>query len=522
MKTFGNKFLERRQALLNRSFFNKFNRGTYDFVTAGMQLKYISEYKPDSTAIIYIDKEERTSSITWSQLHVQSNRLAWMLKEKEVGPGKVVLVAWPNCIEHIIAAFAIWKLGACYLPVSSKTASREMTEIKDSISPAIAFSEFEVQGFSETLNMKMIYEGMEGKSEEMPEDIIANPNMISLSGGTSGKLKLIKQKIAAGISDDIFRIWFHMSGMDFEQRQILLGPLFHGAPHTAAFNGLFSGNTLIIPRNLCSGNIVRLIKKYQVEYMQIVPILMNRIIKLPGLNAEEFESIKAICHTSGYCSEWLKRKWIDLFGPEKRYEIYSMTEVIGLTCIRGDEWLKHPGSIGRPVCGGNISIKDDSGNELPPRETGEIYMTFPEGCFDTECINKGQPRAAADGFRSVGDFGYLDEEGYLYFVDRRSDMLVTGGENVFVTEVETALLRHNEILDAIVVGIPDDEWGRRIHAVIESTMRISEDELREFLRYYLSPYKIPKTFEFVNNLRRVSNGKTDKDRILREFMARES
>ena len=105
-----------------------------------------------------------------------------------------------------------------------------MTEIKDSISPAIAFSEFEVPGFSETLNMKMIYEGMEGKSEEMPEDIIANPNMISLSGGTSGKLKLIKQKIAAGISDDIFTIWFHMSGMDFEQRQLLLGTLFHGAP----------------------------------------------------------------------------------------------------------------------------------------------------------------------------------------------------------------------------------------------------------------------------------------------------
>lgn len=505
--------------ILNGSFFNKFNKGTSNFVTAGMQLKYIADKKPDSIAIIYIDKEGNTSSITWRQLYIQSNKLAWMLKEKKMGPSTVIMVAWPNCIEHIIAVFAIWKIGACYLPISNKTANKELTEISQMISPAAVFAEFDIPGVPLTLNMKMMYESMAEQPEEMPEDIKADPNMISLSGGTSGRPKLIRQNMPCGISDEIFRIWFHISGMEFEQRQLLVGPLFHGAPHTAAFNGLFSGNTLVIPRNLCPNNIVKLIKRYQIEYIQLVPILLNRIIKLPDIQKEDFASIKAMSHTSGFCSDWLKQKWIELLSPERVYEIYSMTEVIGLTCIRGDEWLKHQGSVGLPVGNGKISIRDKQGLELPPGKLGEIYMTSPNECFSTECMNKVQPEAE-DGFRSVGDFGYVDEDGYLYFVDRRNDMLVTGGENVSVTEVETALLRHENIMDVIVIGIPDEEWGRRIHAVIESTKEIPEEKLRTFLRQYLSPYKIPKSFEFVTSLRRECNGKTDRDRILKECVAR--
>lgn len=506
--------------ILSERFFNKFNRGTSNFVTAGMQLKYIADYKPHSVAIIYIDKEGKTSSITWRELHVQSNKLAWRLREKKIGIGSTVMVAWPNCIEHIIATFAIWKVGACYLPISNKTAQKELIEITEMISPSLTFSEFKVPSTNLTLNMKMMYEEIEGQSEEMPEDIIVNPNMISLSGGTTGKPKLICQNMPSGISDDIFKMWFHMSGMDFEEKQLLLGPLFHGAPHTAAFNGLFSGNTLIMPRNLCPDNIMKLIKEYEVEYMQLVPILLNRIVRLPNINKEDFASIKAICHTSGFCSDFLKQTLIELLAPEKVYEIYSMTEIIGVTCIRGDEWLKHPGSVGLPMGYGQISIRDNDGIELPPYKLGEIYMTSPDKSFNTKYMNKDQLKVTEDGFRSVGDLGYVDEEGYLYFVDRRNDMLVTGGENVFVNEVETALLRHKDIIDAIVIGIPDEEWGRRIHSIIEVQGAISEEELRNFLRQYLSPYKIPKTFEFVRNLRRTDSGKIDREQMLTDCVVR--
>lgn len=505
---------------MDRRFFNKFNKGTSNFVTAGMQLKYIADYKPDTTAIICIDKKDNVSSITWRELFIQSNKLAWMLKEKKIGQGSIVMVALPNSIEHIVATFAIWKVGACYLPVSSKSAKKELIEITNMISPDIAFSEFEVPGTALTLDIEAMYKEMEEQPEHMPEDIQVNPNMISLSGGTTGKPKLISQNIPSGITDETFMMWFQMSGMGFEQRQLLVGPLFHGAPHAAAFNGLYSGNTLIIPRNLCPCNIVRLIKKYKVEYMQSVPILLNRITRIPTIQKEDFSSLKAICHTSGYCSDALKETLIDLIGAEKVYEIYSMTEIIGLTCIRGDQWLKHRGSIGLPVGEGNISIRDNEGKELPTYTVGEIYMTSPGKNFNTKYMNKDQLKVTADGFRSVGDLGYVDDEGYLYFVDRRNDMLVTGGENVFVNEVESALLRHKYIMDAVVIGIPDEEWGRRIHSIIESKEIITEEELKKFLKQYLSPYKIPKSFEFVSNIVRNDSGKVDREQMLKECVCR--
>lgn len=501
-------------------FFNKFNKGISDFVTAGMQLKYIAEYKPNSTAIIYVDKDGNTSSITWNQLFIQSNKLAWMLKQRNIGINSVVMVSWPNCIEHIIATFAIWKVGACYLPISYKIAEKELREITKTITPSISFSDFNIPGESETLNMKNMYEKIKNQPEDMPEDIMVNPNMISLSGGTTGKPKLICQHMPSGISDEIFMRWFQMSGMGFEQRQLLVGPLFHGAPHTAAFNGLFSGNTLIIPRNLCPCNILSLIKKYKVEYMQSVPVLLNRITKIPGIKKEDFVSIKAICHTSGFCSKELKMRMIKLLGAEKIYEIYSMTEVIGLTCIRGDQWLKHQGSVGLPVGDGKISIRDCEGNKLPAYSVGEIYMTSPSKKFITKYMNKDQLNVTEDGYRSVGDLGYVDNEGYLYFVDRRTDMVVTGGENVFVNEVETALLKHKNIMDAVVIGIPDEEWGRRVHSIIESKEIIEEEELRKFLKQYLSPYKIPKSFEFVTNIDRSDSGKVDRDKLIKDCICR--
>lgn len=252
----------------------------------------------------------------------------------------------------------------------------------------------------------------------------------------------------------------------------------------------------------------------------MVPTLMNRILKLENLNPEDFSSLKALCHTGGFCSTQLKQAWINILSPEKLYEIYSMTEVIGLTCIRGDEWLRHRGSVGRPIQGGKISIRDEAGRELPPRETGEIYMTPPQDYFCTEYMNHKALEVKDGGFRSVGDIGYLDEDGFLYFSDRRSDMIVTGGENVFAAEVENVLLSHPDILDAVVVGIPDEDLGRRLHVVIEAMKEIPEAELRAFLAEQLLPYKIPKTFEFVKFIRRRDNGKIVRDQVLQECISR--
>ena len=501
------------------SFFNRYNRSGTDFVTPGMQLKYVSDEKPDGDAVIYVDGEHE-ERISWRELHLASNRAANYLLSLNVGPGTSVITTYPNGIEHIVAAFGIWKAGACYVPLSCRTTRLELEQLDALLDCRIAFTDIPLPDGVTSVGSADFYERLSSFSDEMPPDTLAIPNLITASGGSTGKPKLIRQNIPCGHSDNSLSSWFDVSGMAFDQSQLMCGPLFHGAPHIAAFNGLFAGNPLVIPATLCPDGLLKLIKRFKISYMQLVPTLMHRLIKLPGISRKDFESLEALCHTGGVCSEWLKRAWLQILAPERVYELYSMTEVIGMCAIRGDEWLKHPGSVGKPKYGSKISIYGPDGLELPPREVGEIFMSPPEGFFYTEYINADPLKVRYGGFRSVGDMGYVDEEGYLYFADRRSDMIVTGGENVFAAEVEDALLRHANVLDAVVVGIPDAEWGRRLHAVIESDTPMDPAELKSFLRQYLLPYKIPKSFEFVSRIKRNDSGKIEREAILRDCIER--
>ena len=490
--------------------FNKFNQGTADFVTPGRQLEYIADVHPDRDAIIAIDKEGSTSKISYDRLRKDSNRLAHFLLERGIGPGSRVMVLYPNCIEHFIAAFAIWKTGACYVPVSHKAAAYEIEASCTALRPQAAFSDIEVPCTTLNIPLAKLPALLENQPDTFPPDVKANPNLINLSGGTTGKMKFIRQTFPCGLDDQILESWFYMSGMEFEERQLLTGPLFHGAPHTVGFNGLFCGNTLIVPRNLCPENILHLIEAYKIEYVQMVPTLMGRIGKLAACTKDALSSIRALCHTGGACPAWLKEEWIELLAPEKVYEIYSMTECIGITCIRGDAWLKHKGSVGRPITGSKVSIRDMEGNEVPPDRIGEIYMTVPGHYRMTEYVNADPLRELPGGFRTVGDLGFVDKDGYLYYADRRTDVIVVGGENVFARQVEEALLRYPKIHDAVVVGLPDEDMGRRLEAVIETPYKIDVAELETFLGQYLSAHKIPKIYHFEKALLRNPSGKPDR------------
>lgn len=499
---------------------NKYDRGSGGFVTPGMQLHYVAEAKPDETAVVVVHRDKREERISWSELDRLSNRLAWLLMDKGVGPNSTVLVSYPNTIEHVAANYAIWKTGACYMPISCRTPPEELLELQQLLSPAAALTDIDVNEEMYSCGMRELISECAPYPDYMPPDTISNPNIINASGGSTGKPKLIRQNIPSGHSNGSLGSWFEVSGMRMDQTQLLCGPLFHGAPHIAAMNGLFAGGTLVLPQSLCPEFLIDCIERYGIKFIQTVPTLMYRILKMPGLRKESFAGLEALCHTGGVCSEWLKRAWLKLISPEKLYEMYSMTEVIGMCAIRGDEWLRHPGSVGQAKYGSKISIRDTDGKELAPFEIGNIYMSPPAGRFYTEYINEKPLDTKGDNFRSVGDMGYVDDEGYLYFSDRRSDMIVTGGENVFSAEVENALLRNRHVLDAVVVGIPDQEWGRRIHAVLETDADIDAKALKEFLKQYLVPYKIPKSFEFVKRIPRLDNGKVAREAILRDCIAR--
>ena len=501
------------------SHLNIFNKGTESFFTPGRQLANIAAVKPDEPALIYISPENRESVTTWRELETLSNRIAWYLIGQGIGPGKSVLAALSNIPTHIALAFGIWKAGACYVPVSNRAPQRNMSEICACVSPALVVTNRRRPAGYPSLSTAELRELCAPLPDEMPPDILAVPNLANCSGGTTGKTKVIQQDMPAGESDEGLKAWFTVSGMSFEMRQLLAGPLFHGAPHSAAFNGLYCGNTLVMPSSLDAGTIVSCIKKYRIEYVQMVPTLMQRIIRLPGFCADDLKSLKVLCHTGGVCSPDLKREWLELLGPERLYEIYSMTECVGMTYIRGDDWLRHPGSVGRMLCG-RISIRDDNGNELPAGETGSIFMSWGDNSPKVEYRNIDPIESDGEGFKSVGDMGWVDSEGYLYFADRRSDMIVTGGENVFAAEVENVLKKHSKVVDAVVVGLPDKDWGHRIHALVETSGPASSKELIKFALNYLPPYKIPKSIEFVDRIPHNENGKVVRSRIIEESLKR--
>ena len=305
--------------------FNIFNTGTESFFTPGTQLANIARVKPDAPAVIYVSPENKETVMTWQELHELSNRIAWYLLDQGIGPGKSVLAALPNIPTHIALAFGIWKTGACYVPVSNRAPQRNLMEICACVSPALVITNRKKPDGYPGLSTAELRTLCAGCPADMSPDVLAIPNLANCSGGTTGKTKVIEQDMPAGESDEGLRTWFAVSGMRFEMRQLLAGPLFHGAPHSAAFNGLYCGNTLVMPAKLDAETIVRLIKKYHIEYVQMVPTLMQRISRMPGFRKEDLASIEVLCHTGGVCSQDLKREWLQIIPPERLYEMYAMT-----------------------------------------------------------------------------------------------------------------------------------------------------------------------------------------------------
>ncbi len=498
--------------------FNIYNNTTGEsessFVTTGRQIQAIAHTKPDEIAIIEISKDDKCiKTITWKELYTKSNQLAWLFKEQGVTTKSIVMVCLPNTIGNILCAYAAWKNGACYLPIAPRSTDAEIDTFAEMAKPQILVNDgYHPDGYTCFTEADLLGR-LDAYSEEMPADMLAIPSRAQTTGGSSGKPKLIKIKRPAGESDESLMSWFYMTGQFFGCRQLVCGPMFHGAPCSAAFSGLNCGNMVVMPNNFKPIAIARYIKEYGIECVQMVPTLMHRMMKLDSFKPEDFKTLKALSHTGGYCSAELKQAWIDIVGAENVYEIYSMTEMIGMTVIRGDEWLKHKGSVGKPYGGCKIEVRDEDGNALPAGEVGEIFMTPTGGSLETEYVGREQIADSGSGYRSVGDMGYLDEEGYMFFADRRSDMIVTGGENVFAIDVENVFLQHPDIVDMVVVGIPDPEWGRRIHAVIETKREMTYDEFRRYGWKFLLPFKVPKTIEYVDALPRKESGKLNRNAL---------
>jgi bile acid-coenzyme A ligase len=225
---------------------------------------------------------------------------------------------------------------------------------------------------------------------------------------------------------------------------------------------------------------------------------------VPGIDARDLSSIEVIIQGAAPMPPGLVHLWAALVGADRLIMSYGMSEGLGITAIRADEWMQRQGSVGRPARDTQIQVLNAAGEPAAPGEVGEVYLRSPAYGGSTY-LGGAQPTTTEDGFCTVGDLGYLDGDGFLYLVDRRSDLIISGGANIYPAEVETALLDHPKIKDVVVVGLKDEEWGRRVHAIVEPADPADPptfDEIRAYAKSRLHPYKVPKSIELVEAIPR--------------------
>jgi bile acid-coenzyme A ligase len=289
---------------------------------------------------------------------------------------------------------------------------------------------------------------------------------------------------------------------------VVPGPLYHNGPFIWATSSLLAGAHVVLLGRFDAATTLRRIAEHRADMVYLVPTMMLRIWRLPQEErlAHDLSSLSVVWHLGAPCPAWLKRDWIDWLGPETIWELYAGTEGQAATIIRGDEWLKHEGSVGRAAIG-EICIVGPGGERLALGEVGEIYLRPGESTPAGYRYVGASARTLGDGWESLGDMGWVDEDGYLYITDRRDDMVLVGGANVYPAEIEAALEEHPQVRSCAVIGLPDDETGHRLHAIVQTEGSVAPDDLDAHLRDRLVTYKLPRTFEFVDEPVRDDAGK---------------
>ncbi len=464
----------------------------------GQALTDLADADPDRPAVT-----DATGTLTRTQLETGANRLAHAYAELGVGPGSMVTVALPNSAEFYLAVFALWKLGATPQLVSPVLPARERDAILALAEPMLVVG-VDPADVPEHHAVPMGFTPDTGASAEpIVPDRISPSWKAPTSGGSTGRPKVI---VSAQPGELDIEATAAVLGQHDGERQLVCGPLYHNAPFNFSFYGLLAGQHLVVLPKFDTVAALTAIRDHRITWIGLVPTMMSRILRELDRAPQQYDigSLTAVWHGAAPCPAWLKRAWIDLVGPDHLHEMYGTSEGQMMTHITGAQWLDHPGSVGRPLWG-RVRILDADGRDVPSGRDGDLVVR-PDNDKPTYRY-VGADAHIADGWEYVGDIGRLDADGYLYISDRRTDLIVTGGANVYPAEVEAALTEHPDIRAAIVVGVSDDDLGRRVHAVIETDSPPDPAALRTFLAERLVRYKIPRDFTLTDRPLRNDAGK---------------
>jgi bile acid-coenzyme A ligase len=479
-----------------------------EIISLGARLTALAAQRPERPAVT---DHERT--VTWGALDRRTNQIARGLEAAGVKSGDLVTVGLPNGAGFVEACFGLWKAGATPQPISFRLPAAEAEAVMDLAATPILIAE---AGFPSDRPRHDIAGLMALGGDDSPvADRTAPIYKAPTSGGSTGRPKLILSGGAGVYTPPVDGVGaYRTSGEDV---MVMPGPLYHNGPFTSVFGGLVQGaHAVILPRFDAEATLAA-IDRHRATWIYLVPTMMGRIWRLPQEVKARYDlsSLRTLWHLAAPCPPWLKEAWIDWVGADTVMELYAGTEAQAVTIITGAEWLAHRGSVGK-VTVGEMAVFDGEGKPLPAGETGEIYMRRPAEAPPSYAYRGAQARTLPGGWESLGDVGWFDAEGYLYLADRRADMILVGGSNVYPAEIEAALDAHPLVQSSAVIGLPDEDLGNLVHAIVQPRPGLTEAALREHLRGQLVSYKQPRTYEFVEENIRDDAGKVRRSQLRQE------
>ena len=501
----------------------------------------IAAKTPNKPAYIMADSGK---TVSFLELEQRSNQIAHLLRQLGLKPGDHVAFLLENHPLFLQIAWGAHRAGLYYTAISYRLQPAEVAHIINDCGAQVLFASNESLPIASALNDQtkglrhiFIADNVEGHNTleaaiaSQPTTPIADESEgcdMLYSSGTTGKPKGIKVPMAnepLGTPNSLFNLLSALY-MDADQtgeremRYLSPAPLYHAAPLRYCMTFLRTGSTCIIMEKFDPTRFLELVEQHQITHSQLVPTMFVRMLKLPEATLEQFNisSLRCAVHAAAPCPIPIKEQMIQWWGPII-HEYYSGTEGMGFTTIDSQAWLNHKGSVGKAILG-VVKIMDENDNELPPGEIGNVY--FADG-LDFEYHNapeKTQSATNKHGWTTLGDVGYLDEEGYLYLTDRKAYTIISGGVNIYPQEAEDVLVTHPKVSDVAVFGVPNEEFGEEVKAVVQpvSMAQANGDlaqELMDYCKSKLSHIKCPRSIDFEAQLPRHPTGKLYK-RLLKD------
>jgi len=490
--------------------------------------------------------------LTFAELDVRVNQMVHSLRAAGVVEGDTIALVSGNCNEWFITALACANTGVTHVPVNWHLVAPEIAYILGDCAAKLVVTDHRyvdevgkaledprasavttglVIGAPSSGEFQNFDEFVDAGSTDEPEDQSFGGPMFYTSG-TTGNPKGVKSTLSAMEPGTTPEVW-HLIGAGFAQMMtvpgvtLLCGPVYHSAQWAFSFLPMMAGSATVMQHKYDSAGVLDLIDRHKATNIHLVPTQMKRMVDLPDDVKAAFDgsSLELVLHGAAPCPPVVKRSMIEWWGP-KITEYYGSTEGSVITIINSEQWLEKGGSVGPAMETMEIMVVGDDGQQLGPNETGTLYFRNLMG-MDFEYHNAPDKTAEAHkepGVFTTGDMGYLDDDGYLWLSDRKIDMIISGGVNIYPAEIEGALGGHDLVADVAVIGVPNEEYGEEVKAILVPSEGVAaDDELRgtlaAFCREHLAGYKCPRSFDFVDALPRTGTGKVQKRKLRDPFWA---